>query len=275
MQDGRYDSGCPALAESYRLDPKPGALFTLAECEAMWGKIASAVAHYDDYLRMLDRLAPDQRASQHQREGVATAKRLELAPKVPTLEIQLSPATSPDATVKRDGAALAKVALRVPLPLDPGEHVLVIEDPSGARQETKVTLVAGEKKVVTLDLPPLPSKPAPVAKTEAPGPTPAGGRSKAWTYVAFGTAAVAAGVGGVTGALVFGKKSTIDQHCVDVACNREGKDAADAAQTLGLVSTISFAVAVVAAGTGLALVWTDPGTQRSVAIAPGAIAGSW
>src|SRR5690242_13425871 len=49
MEAGRYATGCPALAESYRLDPHPGVLFTLAECENRAGKLASALTHYDAY----------------------------------------------------------------------------------------------------------------------------------------------------------------------------------------------------------------------------------
>src|SRR5262249_52925634 len=52
MQASRYAEACPKLAESYWLDPRPGVLFTLAECEARWEKTASALAHYDDYLRL-------------------------------------------------------------------------------------------------------------------------------------------------------------------------------------------------------------------------------
>ena len=29
MRAGNYEVGCPALSESYRLDPRPGTLFTL------------------------------------------------------------------------------------------------------------------------------------------------------------------------------------------------------------------------------------------------------
>ena len=56
MEAGRYDAACPAIGESYRLDPRGGTLFTLAECEAKAGKIATAVARYDDAL--FDRADP-------------------------------------------------------------------------------------------------------------------------------------------------------------------------------------------------------------------------
>ena len=41
MEAGNYEKGCPAIAESQRLDPRPGTVFTLAECEAKRGRIAS------------------------------------------------------------------------------------------------------------------------------------------------------------------------------------------------------------------------------------------
>jgi len=37
MEAGNYQSACPALAESNRLDPRAGTLFALAECEAKIG----------------------------------------------------------------------------------------------------------------------------------------------------------------------------------------------------------------------------------------------
>ncbi|WP_437943129.1 hypothetical protein WMF27_27655 [Sorangium sp. So ce281] len=54
MQAGRYETGCKVLAESERIDPQPGTPFTLAACEAQWGRIATAVAHFKDYLARLD-----------------------------------------------------------------------------------------------------------------------------------------------------------------------------------------------------------------------------
>src|SRR4051794_16280293 len=50
MQAGRYETGCKALAESQRIDPRGGTLFTLATCEARWGRIATAVTRFGDYL---------------------------------------------------------------------------------------------------------------------------------------------------------------------------------------------------------------------------------
>src|SRR6185436_17789381 len=52
MLAGRYSTGCSLIAESEKLDPRPGTLFTLAECYAKAGKLATALAHYGDFLAM-------------------------------------------------------------------------------------------------------------------------------------------------------------------------------------------------------------------------------
>jgi hypothetical protein len=61
MKAGRYETGCKAIAESQRIDPRPGTLFTLATCEAQWGRIATAVSRYGDYLAVYERLPDDKK----------------------------------------------------------------------------------------------------------------------------------------------------------------------------------------------------------------------
>src|ERR1043165_6485015 len=75
MEAGHFDTACPTLKESQRLDPRMGTLFTLAECEAKGGMIASAVAHYDEYLRLFGRLTPQQKGTQAGREKVSAAQK--------------------------------------------------------------------------------------------------------------------------------------------------------------------------------------------------------
>jgi hypothetical protein len=70
MKAGRFHNGCPAIAESYRLDPKPGALFTLAECEARWGRSASALTHYEAYLDLFAHMSAEKQDKQRGREIV-------------------------------------------------------------------------------------------------------------------------------------------------------------------------------------------------------------
>jgi hypothetical protein len=65
-------------------------------------------------------------------------------------------------------------------------------------------------------------------------------------------------VGGVTGGLVFSKKGDVDAECVELVCTPAGKDAVDDAQTLGLVSTVSFIVGGAGVATAALLFFLAP-----------------
>src|SRR4051794_38462267 len=67
MKANRLDVACPAFAESYRLDPRPGTLFARAECEAKWGKPASASARFADYLAAARQLPTAQQGKHRER----------------------------------------------------------------------------------------------------------------------------------------------------------------------------------------------------------------
>src|SRR5262245_5559003 len=80
MDTGHYNTACPAIAESQHLDPRPGTLFTLAVCETRWGRIATAVTRYGDYLSLYDRLTPEQQVRQAERAKEAKKQRETLGP---------------------------------------------------------------------------------------------------------------------------------------------------------------------------------------------------
>jgi hypothetical protein len=274
MEAGRYETACPTLKESQRIDPRMGTLFTLAECEAKGGMIASAVAHYDEYLRLFSRLAPAQKATQAGREKVSAAQKAALSPQVPYVTLTLRNAP-PGTTVKWDDMVFHLPALGVPLPVNPGEHVVTTQAPGGTSVVTRVTLEKAERKQVELKIGPQSqsaanSAPAPVvappSARSTPGPATAaeadagtsGESRRVWIYGAGGLGAAGLIVGSITGALVLGKKATIDDNCAGTRCNAEGKDAADSAQSLGLVSTIGFGVGIAGLATAAVLFFTEP-----------------
>ncbi|MGK3959900.1 hypothetical protein WMF38_43485 [Sorangium sp. So ce118] len=260
MEAGHYDTGCPAIAESLRLDPLPGTLFTLAECEAKLGKVATAVARYEDYLKFFARLSPEQQQRQFGREAVAAAKKAELRPRVPLLTIVVKPPVPAGTEIMLDDVELAQPSLGIPLPVDPGEHILTTQAPGGAVTKSRVTLSLDEKRTVELMVE-LPAPKSETASTPAPpDPAPEGGTSM-WRVAAYTTGGVglaAIAVGAVTGALVFSEKTVIEANCIDTACNKTGKDAADRGAALGLASTIGFGIGAAALGTGAALLVLQP-----------------
>jgi len=275
MEAGRFETACPTLKESQRLDPRMGTLFTLAECEAKGGMIASAVAHYDEYLRLFARLAPPQKTTQAGREKVSAAQKTALSPQVPYVTLVLRDAPS-GTTVKWDDMVFNLPALGVPLPVNPGEHVVTTQIPGSAAVVTRVTMAKAERRQIELNAGPqgATKEPAiaPPPGATTPGAAPpseeadlgtSGASRRIWIYGAGGLGAAGIVVGSITGALVLGKKGTIDDNCVGTRCNAAGKDAADSAQSLGLVSTIGFGVGIAGLATAAVLLLTEPKSSAS------------
>lgn len=198
---GRYDAACPALEQSYQLDPLPGVLFTLAECEAKRRRFAAAASRYDEYLRVYAALAPEKQkqSKQVERERIARAQRAAIALKVAELTLVLSPGAPPETKVTRDGTPLPAAALGVPGIVDPGEHVITVQVPGGPPSETRISLAPGEKKGVALE----------ARKVEAAGSLPTLGAAPGQqdggpSTTVFIAGGAVAGVGVVLGAVLLG-----------------------------------------------------------------------
>jgi hypothetical protein len=264
MQANRFATACPALDESYRLDSRPGTLFTLAECEAKWGHVASAVTHYVDYLTRYEQMPADQRMRQREREQIARRQLIELKPKIPLLTVRITGNAAPGMTVSRDGHELGPASLGTGIPVDPGDHVITCTL-SGAKREVRVTIALGEQKTIDVE-PPQPQETTTVVGTDARvvivGPEAA--RSHlGWTLAVSGVALAAFAVGAITGAMAFGDKNVVDANCAGTVCNKTGFDAVDSGRSLGLVSTIGFITGAVAVVGAIILVVTEPKKHRA------------
>jgi hypothetical protein len=272
MEAKKFDTACPALAESHRIDPRAGTLFTLAECENKAGKIATAVARYEDYLRAFGRLTADQQSKQKGREKIAAEQKAALSPHVPQLTLVLPQAAPSGTVVKRGEAVLGAPSLGIALPVDPGEHVVTTQAPGGPVHEQRFTISLDEKKTVELEVEVGAAAPAAAAPSDAVGVNvdsrdtsdPGQGR-RTIAFVVGGVGVAGVVVGAIMGGLTLGKKSTIDDHCDGPRCDAEGKDAADSAQTTGLVSTIGFGVGIAGLAAGTVLLLTAPKKQEASA----------
>jgi hypothetical protein len=222
LEAGRYETACQAIAESQRLDPRPGTLFTLATCEERWGHIATAVTRYGDYLSLYERLPPDRKAAQGERPKVARTQREKLAADVPELTLSLPPETPAGTVVKRDGQVLAAAALRTALPVDPGEHTVSTQIPGGPVWEQRFTIRLGEKKNLALQWTSISGGAGPASRgVEAPqasaGPASRGveaPQASGWRTAGFvigGAGILGLGAGVVAGVLAIQDKSSA--HC--------------------------------------------------------------
>src|SRR3954470_10412403 len=138
-QDGKCEEAIPHFQESLRLDAKAITLINLAACEEKTSKLADALGHWVEARSR----AQTENNGPIQEEAEKKAKALEA--RVPKLTISL-PGGPPDAEVVRDGVALGAASMNVPLPVNPGAHVLVVKSTSFEDTTTNVTIAEGETK---------------------------------------------------------------------------------------------------------------------------------
>jgi tetratricopeptide (TPR) repeat protein len=261
MEAGRYDEACPSIEHSYELDPRPGVLFTLAECQSKRGRIAAAVARYTEYLALFAALPPAKKKLQTSRPKAARAQLALLSPQVPKLVVTLAPGAPPGVVVERDGHVLAEATLGTSLPVDPGDHVLRVSVPGGALGETHVKLERGEQKSVMLALPALPPRPT-AEEPERRGPS----ARRVAAFVTGGVGLAGLVLGGAMGGVALARKSVVDAHCnvggVAEACDHDGKAAADQLGTFALASTVGFVAGGALVVASVVLFATEPAPPK-------------
>ncbi len=254
---GHFEEACPALEQSYKLEPLPGALFTLAECELKRGRNAVAAARYDEYLRVYAALPPDKQAKQGEREKVARTQRAALALKVAELTLALPASAPPGTRVTRDGQPVLAASLGVPALVDPGEHVIRIQVPGAPDREMRVTVAPGEKKGLALEAgqPTASSVPAASAAPAAAPEAPAKGPNRT-VIIAGGAIAGASAVAGAIFAGLWASKGssakTLNSQVPTTSpCTPDGTGTQPNATCTSLVSALNAKAAFGSAAVGL------------------------
>src|SRR5579883_2982839 len=291
MLAGRFATGCPSLEASYRHDPRLGTLFTLAECDAKWGKVGAALSHYADYMAQFARLDATERDKQGQRPGVARAQIDALSRDQPRLALSLPPGAPPGTTIKRDDEAVAPSELGTPQPVDPGDHVVRVDTPDGRTRTHKLTIAMREHRSFVVELPPpgdgplpAPAATAPTAPAApstadaaitAPPPSeapeqpaqPASAR-RPWIYVAGGIGVAGLALAGVATGVALSDKSSASQSC-DASGHCSSQSAADsgnAARSWANVGTVALGVGLAGVAAAVVLWLTDPARSRPAAV---------
>lgn len=162
-QKGKCDEAIPYFTESIRLDRHPKALLNLADCEEKLRRLSAAQAHFveaREVARLLG-LPPYDKAAQDRLAALEKS--------IPRLVIRLAREAPRDSVVSRDGVELSQVSLNTPLPIDPGQHSVLVRTTSlerrydvslseGEIRELEVTPIGGRSTLPT---------PVPVAPSSA------------------------------------------------------------------------------------------------------------
>jgi len=295
LDGGQYADACAKFAESKRLAPGLGVTLYLADCYERIGRTASAWTEF----RSAEGLA---RERNDRRADVARGRAQTLEAKLDRLTITVAP-TLPQAGLQilRDGAAVSSEEWGLAVPVDPGDHVVVVSSP-GHAQRTIPAHVGPEAPTATVRIdrldestptpspaptpapapapaPPSESAPAPESAPSpesAPAPAPASDPASTRRWIGVGVAV--AGVAGVALGTVFGlgaksklNQSNQDGHC-DTAdtCDAAGLALRHDASSAATLSTVMFVVGGVALAGGAVLYFTAPRPQTTIgfAVAP-------
>lgn len=240
MKDGNYDKACARFRESQRLDPEPGTMLNLANCEQKRGKLATA---WQLYHGALDELPPDD-----ERVPIAQSRADALEKRLPKLTVKLAAGAPAGTTVKRDDMKLEAGSLGAPLPVDPGDHTIIVKAPGHEPRTFHVQLAESESRTIAVQ----PGAAQAAGEVGTGGGKHAGSKTLGYVFGGIGVAGVV--VGSITGVMALGKHSTVTDpaHCNQSSrlCDATGASAASSGRTLGAITTASYVVGAIGLGAG-------------------------
>ena len=161
-QRGDLTAAYDALAQAARLDPEAAILVALAKIQRKLGQLVEA----------RETLTPVVFGATEPRSGAQTeGKQLfsDLSSSIPRVHVVIDarPVISV-LTLTVDGGVLPPGAERLPLPIDPGHHVLVANAPDLGSQTVEFDAAEGKQQTIVVHL----SRAAPVPVMASPPPTP-------------------------------------------------------------------------------------------------------
>jgi hypothetical protein len=242
VAQGKYAEACPLFAESQQLDPGVGTLLNLAECYEKTGRTTSAWGKYREAAELAEH------AGQLERVKFANLRASALALKVSKLTVRVSPearATS-GLEVSLDGDARAGAMWDVPVPVDPGRHVITATAPGRTPWSVTTQMAEGDTAAEVT----VPALAVPVPVVESPPAPVYPFRTAGFITGAVGVAGI--GVAAVFGILAIGNNRGFGSKCPGDVCPDAGT--LHAAQSDLEAARTDTKIANVAIGAGLGLV---------------------
>ena len=273
---GKAAEACTKFAAAADLVQTAGVRLNLASCYEKIGRTASAWTRYDEALTIAERAGDSAAAT------FASSAKSALTPRLSYITVAVPPSSVlAGLEVTRDGEKLPQAAWGVPVPVDPGDHMLGATAPGHEPWTIKTSVQAQSAKIeiavpvlaVSATPPPQSAQPAPGA-APAPDATPArsgglfsgpGATQREIALVAGGLGVVGIGIGSVFGAEMLSKKQTNigGGFCSTPGCGTQSQSAVSAGN-LATVGWIAGGVLIA----GGAVIWlTAPSAKATTTAA--------
>jgi hypothetical protein len=283
LKAGDWAGACAKLEASMALDPAVSTELKIAKCLEHDGKLARALAAYQQALKHAREGTgmPDKR--RQELEDYAKAQLAALDPRMPKLRVVVRN-PPPGLRVRRGDLDLPVAALGEPLPADLGALRITAEAPGFARQEREVEMVEGKTTDVEIALspeappPPTPPPPSPlpspvvVAPSSPPpiAPPPDEGRGPRRAGVALmavGGASLA--TAGALGIVTIVKVNQSSASCAGTVCHEPGFDLRNEARVTQGTGFALAGVGAAAVAVGAVVYLRAPRTPAPVALNAG------
>jgi tetratricopeptide (TPR) repeat protein len=248
LRAGDFQSALTAFKAAYDLYPSPKIYFNFALAYEGMGRNAEALGAIDTFLeKALD-------AQEESREKARTI-RAGLLPKVGTLIVRLEGVAPAERALVVDGRDAGKLAPLRRVHLDPGPHLLLVDQPGAPSPFTqRFELAAGASVTIVVPAVPVPAagvadqgaaKSGPPPLVTAPASNEAAARGRAWRVAGIATAS--GGVASLGAGLLFGLAARSASADVSRKYDAERDSAGRRDETL---QWIGYGVGIVAVGVG-------------------------
>jgi hypothetical protein len=286
LQEGRYKEALDLCTRAETLMHAPTHLLLIARAQTKLGHLVEAQEAYIKIVR--DHLAANAPRAFVEAQATAAEEQAALAPRVPSLRVDLQGATDASSVeITMDGAPYPAALVGIASPVNPGSHTLTAKSASAAADPVTVTVSEGARQNATLVL-----KPVATADTGEAGGTAAtatadarssGDTAPSSSHLGLRTAgwvSVGVGVAGLVVGTIFVIKNHSDRDDANKLCGAMGcpdskradiasfDDSANSASTLAWVGYGVGAAGVVAGATLLWLGHDKPGAQQSGRVVP-------
>lgn len=261
---GDWAGALALLKEVAAVKPTPQVRFNIALCEEHLGRLVAALGDYE-------LAASDAQAEKSEQVAQEVDSRLEaLKARVPRVVVQRGDGAD-SATISLDGVSLGDSVLKIPLPADPGPHV--VEAKALGFRPFKQAFRIAEQETTTI-LVKLEAEPVPVEPKLLPPPRPSLPDMRTLGLVVGGIG-IASLIG--SGAMFYLQHTTIsdlDKQCgaARKACPESERSAVDRGQLYTTLGDVTLAVGAAGLGIGAILVIAGghSAEHASLSIAPGA-----
>jgi hypothetical protein len=273
FEEGRYEEALDYCKRAEAIMHAPTHLLLIARADAKLGRLVEAQEAYIRIQR--EHLAADAPAAFVEAQQKATEEQAAIAPRVPSLTVQLEGGTASDVTVTLDGKTLSSALVGLASPIDPGEHTLSAGGFTRAADPVTIKIAEGAKQTITLALRPVAGAPiggSPEPSAEAPR-TNSGLRIGGWVGVGVGVVGLAVGT-------VFVVKNHANRSDANALCGFSGCPESkrsevtsldNSANSAATIAWVSYGIGAAGVATGVVLLWLSgnrPAASQTARVSP-------